>query len=76
MNIKNIRNYTFKPVEEIEEELETNEETAEIAMDEVIDMAYKFYKKSKTRIFTRGLAYGALGAVAIQSIITILVLIK
>lgn len=72
----NLNKFKFKPIEEIEEELETNEETTDVAIEEVINMAYGFYKKSKTRIFTRGMAYGALGAVAIQSIITILVLIK
>lgn len=60
--------------ENLKEEFELDEETVEIVKD-VIGVGVKFYNINKRRIFTRGLVIGALGAVAIQSIITVLVML-
>jgi len=65
----------FQKVEELKEEFEQeNEETSELLAD-IIKVGGQFYNKTKRQLVTRGFIYGALSAVAIQSLLTIWVLL-
>ena len=66
----------FEKIEDLKEEIEQdNEELADVIAD-AIQVTGKFYKKTKRVIYTRGFMTGALAAVAIQSLLTILVILK
>jgi len=65
----------FEKAEELKEEFEQeNEETSEL-LAEIIMYGGKLYKKTKRQLITRGFIYGVLSAVAIQSVLTIMVLL-
>lgn len=66
----------FVKIEELKEEFKQADKETEEFVIEAIKMARKYYDKTTKRLYTRGLVMGAVGAVAIQSIVTILVLIK
>ena len=56
------------------DKIEANEEKHEW-VEEVVEFGYDLYIKTKRRVFARGFAMGVTTAVAIQSVITIIVLL-
>lgn len=61
--------------EKVEQELDETGDAVDLILD-AIGIGYKEFKKTKMKVYMKGLLMGAVSAVAIQSIITILVLIK
>lgn len=61
--------------EAVNEKFELDEETAEFLATS-IEAGVKYYKRTKLRLFMRGMLIGALGATSVLSILTILVIIS